>query len=121
VPASVLVVDDDAMFRVTVAWLLRGAGLRVVGEAASAGAAIAAARDLQPDAVLVDVELPDESGIVLAGKLARLPWQPRVVLISSNRDAAMPDDVQGSGALGFIAKEDLPEAPLYRVLAGDWP
>jgi hypothetical protein len=33
----------------------------------------------------------------------------------------MLDDVQACGARGFIAKEDLPEAPLYRVLAGDWP
>ena len=121
VPTSVLVVDDDATFRVIVAWLLRGAGLRLVGEAGSASEAVAAAEQLRPDAVLVDIELPDESGIVLAERLTRLPWQPRVVLISSNPDAAMLDDVQASGAIDFIAKEDLPEVPLYRMLAGDWP
>ena len=121
VPTSVLVVDDDATFRVTVAWLLRGAGLYVVGEAGTAAEAIAAAEELRPDALLVDVELPDESGVVLASRLTRLPWRPRVVLISASRDAVMLDDVRASGADGFIAKEDLPEAPLQRVLAGDWP
>src|SRR3954452_786285 len=96
VPASVVIVDDDATFRVTVAWLLRAVGLRVVGEASSAAEAMAAAQQLRPDALLVDVELPDENGIVLARRLTSLPWQPRVLLISADPDAVMLEDVEAS-------------------------
>jgi DNA-binding NarL/FixJ family response regulator len=54
----------------------------VVGEADSVAAAREAAARLEPSAVLLDVELPDEDGITLARELAALPWRPRVVLTS---------------------------------------
>jgi DNA-binding NarL/FixJ family response regulator len=120
VRASVLVVDDDASFRVTSASLLRAAGLRVVGAAGTAAEALGAALDLRPDAILLDIELPDEDGLVLATRLSRLPWHPRVVLISSDPDAALPEDVRAAGAHGFVPKHELPDAPLRRLLTGEW-
>jgi DNA-binding NarL/FixJ family response regulator len=116
VPASVLVVDDDATFRVTAARLLRAAGLRVVGEAGTATEAFSAVLDLRPDAILVDIQLPDEDGLVLAARLSRLPWRPRVLLISSDPDAALPEDVDATGARGFVPKHELPDAPLRSLL-----
>jgi DNA-binding NarL/FixJ family response regulator len=116
VRASVLVVDDDPAFRVTAAWLLRAAGLCVVGEAGSAAEALGAALDLRPDAILLDIELPDEDGLVLAARLTALPWHPRVLLISSDPDAALPEDVGATGASGFVPKHELPDAPLRRLL-----
>src|SRR3954452_25085085 len=83
VRASVLVVDDDATFRVTAAWLLRAAGLCVVGEAGTAAEGLGGAVDLRPDAILLDIGLPDEDGLVLAARLSRLPSHPRVLLTSS--------------------------------------
>jgi DNA-binding NarL/FixJ family response regulator len=116
---SVLVVDDDAAFRRLAQRLLAGVGLAVVGEAETAAAAIAVVGSLKPDAVLVDVGLPDADGISLAGQLAALPWQPRVVLTSSDAEAASPGDVRQSGARAFIPKDQLPNAPLSDLLGTD--
>src|SRR4051812_7289785 len=99
---SVLVVDDDAAFRKLARRMLTALGLGVVGEAGTVAAATAAALDLRPDAVLVDVGLPDGDGIALARELADLPWRPRIVLTSTDADAASPDDVLRSGADTFV-------------------
>jgi DNA-binding NarL/FixJ family response regulator len=119
--ASVLVVDDDPQFRRLAARMLVAVGLVVAGEAETAVAAVAAVGALRPDGVLVDVGLPDRDGISLAQELAALPWRPRVVLTSSDPDAAGPRDVQASGAAAFVPKEQLPNAALHRLLADTRP
>jgi len=60
---SVLVVDDDPEFRELAGRLLAASGLTVVGEADGVAAALEAAVQLKPSAVLVDVELPDGDGV----------------------------------------------------------
>ena len=110
--ATVLLVDDDAGFRGLAARMVGVAGLTVVGEAANAEEALAEARRLRPDAALVDVRLPDRDGIDLGGEIAALPWRPRVVLISSDPEAARRD----ANGLAFVAKADLPRTPLRQLL-----
>ena len=117
VPGSVLLVDDDAVFRELARRMLSATGLVVVAEAETVAAAIAAAHAVKPDAALVDVGLPDGDGIALAGELTALPWRPRVVLTSTDPDAATPEDVRRSGAGAFVAKDELPNAPLRQLLA----
>ena len=104
------------MFRSLARRTLIAGGLVVVGEAECVATARAAAHALRPDAVLVDIGLPDGDGIALARELTALPWCPRVVLISSDPEAASADDVRASGAGAFVAKDDLPDAPLERLL-----
>jgi DNA-binding NarL/FixJ family response regulator len=116
-PGAVLVVDDDPVFRSLARRTLIAEGLVVVGEAGNVAEAMAAAHALRPDAVLVDVGLPDGNGIALARELTALPWRPRVVLTSTDPDAASPDDVRTSGAGAFVPKDELPNAPLGRLLA----
>lgn len=82
-------------------------------------AANAAALDLRPDAALVDVGLPDGDGIALARELSDLPWRVRIVLTSTDPDAASADDVRRSGACLFVPKADLPNVSLLRLLASD--
>jgi DNA-binding NarL/FixJ family response regulator len=117
-PTTVLLVDDDPAFRPLARRMLTAAGFHVVGEADTAAAARAAAVDLQPDAALVDVGLPDGDGVTLARVLTQLPWRPRVLLTSTDPDAASSDDVRRSGARGFVPKSELPNAPLAQLLAG---
>ena len=112
-----LLVDDDPEFRRLARWLLHDDGLAVVGEAETVAAALAAAHELRPEAVLVDVGLPDGSGIDLARALSALPWRPTVVLTSTDRHAARAEDVHRSGARSFIAKEELADARLEHVMA----
>jgi DNA-binding NarL/FixJ family response regulator len=116
-PASVLLVDDDPVFRELARRVLRSSGLTVVGEADTAASGLAAAEELRPDVVLLDVGLPDGDGLALAPKIAALPWSPRVVLTSVDADAASPEEIRASGADGFVPKDDLPGAGLQLLLA----
>jgi DNA-binding NarL/FixJ family response regulator len=116
---SILIVDDDPAFRELAGRILVDLGLRVTAQAATAAAAIAMATDIRPDAALVDVDLPDGDGIELAGRLAALPWSPRVVLTSVDPDAAAPDDVRRCGAHAFLSKEELANGTLLRLLISD--
>jgi DNA-binding NarL/FixJ family response regulator len=118
-PASVLLVDDDPAFRQLARRIVTAAGLSVVGEADTVATAIVAARELRPDSALVDVGLPDGDGITLAGALTALPSPPRVILTSSDADAAGPGDVSRSGAAGFVPKADLPGVALRLLLGGE--
>jgi CheY-like chemotaxis protein len=77
----VLIVDDHAAFRSLARRLLVAGGLQVVGEAADG--ALAGVRDLAPDVVLLDVQLPDLDGFAVAEALAGEPAAPVFVLISS--------------------------------------
>jgi DNA-binding NarL/FixJ family response regulator len=113
---GVLVIDDDPVFRGLARRLLAAEGLAVVGEAHDVATAIAAARDLQPDGALVDVRLGDGDGIALAKELLALASPPRVVLTSAHPDATSTDHVRRWGATGFFPKDQLPHAPLGRLL-----
>ena len=113
---SVLIIDDDARFRRLAARLIATIGLRVAGEAESAAAARAAVDRLRPDAALVDVHLPDGDGIELANEIAAMPWRPRVVLISSDPDAAIRLRPTHADHLVFVAKPDLVTVQLRQLL-----
>lgn len=113
---SVLVVDDDPAFRRLAQRILEAFGFTVAGEADTAASAMSVADALRPDAVLVDVGLPDTDGIALTRELTALPWRPRVVLTSSNAEAATATEVRRSGAEAFVPKNDLPSTALDDLL-----
>jgi DNA-binding NarL/FixJ family response regulator len=119
VTRSVLVVDDDPEFRELARRLLAASGLTVVGEADSVATALVAAVELKPSAVLADVELPDGDGLALTRELALLPWRPRIVLTSIDGDITTTGEARLAGAREFVAKADLPDAPLAQLLGGE--
>jgi CheY-like chemotaxis protein len=84
---TVLIVDDHAAFRASASALLQAEGFDVIGEASDGAGAVQAVTVLQPDIVLLDIQLPDLDGLAVAEELARIPNAPAVVLTSS-RDAA---------------------------------
>lgn len=105
---SVLLIDDDPTFRTLARRVLSLGGLEIVGEADCARDGVAAADTLRPDAILVDVGLPDADGVTVARELAALPWAPRVLLTSVDADATTPAVARDCGALGFVPKHELP-------------
>jgi DNA-binding NarL/FixJ family response regulator len=117
VPETVLIVDDHPSFRASARAVLEADGFEVVGEADDGASALAAARELKPDVVLLDVQLPDASGFDICEFLCGDgPW-PRIVLVSS-RDASDYDGlIQSSHARGFISKADLSGEALRALLA----
>jgi DNA-binding NarL/FixJ family response regulator len=115
---TVLIVDDDPDFRGLASRIVSGLGCDVVGEAGTFADAVAAAAALHPEAVLVDVELPDGNGVALTGQLVALPWRPRVVLTSSDPHAVTAATAERVGAVGFLPKSDLTDGSLHRLLTG---
>jgi DNA-binding NarL/FixJ family response regulator len=94
----------------------RSGGYRVLGHAASVAEASAKCDQLDPDAVLLDVRLPDGDGLVLAKRLAARARRPRILLTSSDRTAVSPQSLHQSGANGFIPKTELAQSDLDQYL-----
>jgi DNA-binding NarL/FixJ family response regulator len=111
--ARAIVVDDHTAFRASARRLLELSGYEVVGEAGDGASALALARELQPELVLLDVVLPDMSGFDVADELARAS---AVVLVSSRDPADIRRRAARSGALGFIPKDKLSEESLHELV-----
>lgn len=113
---SVLIVDDNPRFRASARRLLEAEGLAVVGEAADGHDAIATAQLLQPDLVLLDIQLPDLDGFEVATRLAALEIRSVVVLTSSRGAAEYGSLVTDTPARRFIHKSELSGAALIDAL-----
>jgi DNA-binding NarL/FixJ family response regulator len=104
---TVVIVDDHPEFRESASALLEAEGFAVIGEAADGHEAIAAVERLRPQVVLLDIQLPDVDGFVVAERLAARPDPPRIVLISSREAAAYGPRLEAAAAQGFIPKREL--------------
>jgi DNA-binding NarL/FixJ family response regulator len=104
---TVLIVDDHPSFRASARRMLESDGYEVVAEAADGASALAAARELRPDIVLLDVQLPDLDGFDVAARLTGESSAPAVVLTSSRDSADFGPLVARSGARGFVPKAEL--------------
>ena len=110
-----LIVDDHAPFRTVARNVLERAGYVVTGEAADAAGALAAVAAERPDAVLLDVQLPDRDGFAVAEALSGATG-PAVVLVSSRAAEDYGRRVEACGARGFISKSRLSAAALAALL-----
>ncbi len=114
---TVLIVDDHPSFRATARSLLESEGFDVIGEAADGAEALAKARELHPEVVLLDVQLPDLDGFEVASRLRANGSAPAVVLVSSRDAADYGELITASGARGFIPKAELSGASIRALLA----
>ena len=108
--------DDHAGFRSAAVLLLAEEGFEIVGEAENGVAALRLARELAPEVVLLDVNLPDFDGFEVAERLAQLESPPVVVLTSSRERTDFVSLLRGSSARGFIPKSELSSARIEALL-----
>jgi CheY-like chemotaxis protein len=113
-----VIVDDSPTFVATARSLLEGQGMTVLGAVASGADAVRLAAELRPDVVLVDLDLGRESGLEVAGRLARSagPAPPAVILISTYAQEDFAELVAGSPAAGFIPKAALSVSAIRELL-----
>lgn len=111
-----LIVDDHPGFRAQARALLLAAGYEVVGEAADGESGVRVARDLSPEVVLLDVQLPGISGFEVARLVGGGPGAPAIILISSRDASDYGPRIQRSEARGFICKAELSAGTLAAAL-----
>jgi DNA-binding NarL/FixJ family response regulator len=115
--ARVLVVDDAQCCRRVVRELLERRGYQIAGEAEGVAAALRVADDIQAEAALLDVHLPDGDGFELAAQLTRSQPRIAVLMTSSDFDHRFYALAEASGARGFVPKSQLAQVDLGRF----WP
>jgi two-component system response regulator DevR len=102
----VLLVDDSEVVRTGLRTLLGlEASLEIVGEAANVAQGVDAAARLKPDVVLLDIRLPDGSGIQACRQLLVRSPDSRVLILTSVLDDTVVDDAIRAGAHGYLLKE----------------
>jgi DNA-binding NarL/FixJ family response regulator len=107
-PKTVLIVDDHPSFRSSARAVLEADGFEIVGEADTGESAIAATHSLHPDVVLLDIQLPDETGFAVCAHLLELNGtSPQVVLVSSRDECDYGELIATCGAKGFVPKAEL--------------
>jgi DNA-binding NarL/FixJ family response regulator len=114
---AVLIVDDNARFRVRARRSLEADGYVVVAEASDGASALDAVPRHRPDVVLLDIGLPDMSGLEVAERLTDAPDAPAVVLTSTHDVTDFGERVARCGASGFVAKAALSGDSLAAVLS----
>ena len=102
----ILIVEDKESLRVVLRKTLEAEGF-CVEEAADGAEALASAAALAPDALLLDVQLPDTNGFEVSSALAGRTHPPAVVLVSSRDAADYGAAIGRCGARGFITKSEL--------------
>jgi DNA-binding NarL/FixJ family response regulator len=111
-----LIVDDHPSFRRCARALLTDEGFEVVGEAESGTTALALATELDPELILLDIQLPDFDGFEVAARLLASDREWNIVLVSSRDAREYGGLIAASGALGFVAKSDLSGDTLRSLL-----
>jgi two-component system response regulator NreC len=106
VSIRVLVVDDHAVVRAGLALLVDSADdLEAVGEAGSARDAVFEARTTKPDVILLDVMMPDQSGIDVVPQLLKEHPETKVLVLSMQDDPRYVREAFEVGASGYVLKE----------------
>ena len=114
---TLLIVDDDARFRRFARQLLEGDGFTVVGEAPDGVGALSEVEALRPQVVLLDLQLPDVSGLEVARRITSGGGERAAVVLTSARDGATFGSLMSeSGARGFVGKTELCGAALRRLV-----
>ena len=101
----VLIVDDHAVVRSGTRQVLETSEhITVVGEADDGAGALALVDGVQPDVVLIDVQLPEQSGIDVARRLGVSHPDVRVVMLSAHDDESLVHEAMKVGAAGYLLK-----------------
>lgn len=102
---KVLVVDDHDLVRIGISRMLGDVeGIKVVGQAASGEEAVRLVRELSPDVVLMDVQMPGIGGLEATRKIQRIDEGIRVIAVTVCDEEPFPSRLLKAGAAGYLTK-----------------
>ena len=121
---TILIVDDHPLVREGLISILKSAaGYEVVGQAGNARNAIRMVKNLKPDLVLLDLALPDKSGIELSREIRNISPPTRILIVSMHSKVEYIVKAFQAGATGYMVKESATEKLLQgidRVVNGEY-
>ncbi len=121
---SIIIIDDHPLFREGLKTIVgRDARFKVVGEAGSGHEGLKMAKRLKPDLVVVDISLPDQSGIQLTRDIRELLSETKILVVSMHSKIDYIAEAFQAGATGYVVKESASERLLQglkSVAKGDY-
>ena len=119
---NVLIVDDDEAFREVIKRQM-GQGVKVIGEAARGDDGVLLAKELRPDVVLMDLDLPGLDGIAATRQIKAVDPEVKVILLTPHDEEAYLSSTGKSGADAILPKRSVRAEILSRirvVMSGFW-
>jgi CheY-like chemotaxis protein len=116
--SGLLIVDDNKSFLEAASILLEREGLSIAGVASTGADALRQVEALNPDVVLVDIFLGEESGLDLTKRLIQdgVVHEAPVILISTHSQADLEDLITASPAAGFLPKAELSASAIRGIV-----
>jgi DNA-binding NarL/FixJ family response regulator len=112
----ILLADDHPVVRSGIRNLIeRDPDLLVIGEAGSGKEALRLVKELAPDVLLLDMEMPDISGNDVALQLSREKSPVRILALSAHADRQYIKELLSSGASGYLIKEEVPDTIIEAI------
>jgi two-component system response regulator DevR len=106
-PIRVLLIDDSPLIRLGLRSALEDyADIEIVGEAGNVADGTAATIQLKPDIVLLDLHLPDKSGLVACRELLRTRPQLKILVLTSSSNERHVQEALSAGARGYLLKDN---------------
>lgn len=103
---NILIIDDHTLFREGLKIIIgRDSRFKVVGEAGNGREGLRLAKKLKPDVVLVDISLPDRSGIQLTSEIRTLLPESQIIIVSMHSRINCIAEAFQAGAKGYVVKE----------------
>ena len=112
----ILIAEDHVTVREGLKMLIDSqADMETVGEAGDGRQAVALARDLQPDVVLMDISMPELNGLKASAKLKRVAPDIRILTLTRHTDAAYLRELLQAGVSGYVLKQSAPGEMLRAI------
>lgn len=112
---SIMIVDDAIIIRLMLKKILADAGYEVIGEASTGAMAIRKYRELHPDLVMMDITMPEMSGITALKAIREYDPTAKVVICSALGQKRLIFEAMEAGATNFIIKPFEPDQVIAAV------